>query len=289
MKTLQCLVTAILLLSGSFLTAQQQYVIDGNTYTLNKEADGAISLLWNTIDGQYRFFSQKGDEIIELVNTKANGDYQEEYKSVLQNQTGSDVSDLKLTLGSLRTFFDSYNVGQDPNYVETPSVQIKTRLGLFAGVSNNVYIENPNNAIQPKIGLEFELIDESRLKRHGIVFRLSQTFENDEQKVNATQFSLNYRFKFIKKEHLDVFINTKIASYHHNTAEVMIPATDTAPERVEEISSNGLDAPLAFGIGADFKVGPGHITASYNDIVAITQESNGEFPVDFTIGYKIGL
>ena len=289
MKTLQRLLLAILLLGITFSYAQEQYTIDGTTYTLNTETEGTITLLWNSIDGQYRFFSKNGASIEELVNTKVNGDYQEEYKTVLQNQTGSDVGNLKLTLGSLRTFFDNYNAGKDSNYKKTPKVQLQTRLGLFAGLTNNVYFENPTNAIQPKIGVEFELIDAAKLKRHGIVFRLSQTFESDDQKVNATQFSLNYRFKFIKKEMIDIYVNTKIATYNYNTSEVLVPATDTAPMRVEETSSNGLDAPLAFGLGADFKVGPGYIIVSYNDIVAITQDNNGEFPVDFSLGYKIGL
>lgn len=289
MKTLQGLLLTVLLLSGSFLSAQQQYVIDGNTYTPNTEVTGTITLLWNTIDGQYRFFSQQGDIISELVNTKANGDYQEEYKAVLKNQTGSDTSDLKLTIGSLRNFFDSYNASQDSSYTETPSVQINIRLGLFAGLTNSVYTANPNNALQPKVGLELELIDEVMLKRHAIVFRLGQTFANDEQKNSNTQISFNYRFKCIKKEKIDVFVNAKIAAYNFSNDEIFIPATDTAPARIEETSSNGLEAPIAIGLGADYKVGPGHITLSYNDIFALTEDSNGEFPLDVTVGYKIGL
>ena len=289
MKTLQRLLFIILVLSTSYSFAQDQYTIDGTIYTLNKEAEGAITLLWNTIDGQYRFFSKNGATIEELVNTKVNGDYQEEYKAVLENQTGVDANKVKLTLGSLRTFYDTYNASKDSKYKETPKVKLKTRLGLFAGLTNNVYFENLTNAIQSKIGIEFELIDAVKLKRHGIVFRLSQTFESDEQKVNATQFSLNYRFKFIKKEMIDVYVNTKIATYNYNTSEVLVPATDTASMRIEERSSNGLDAPLAFGVGADIKVGPGYIILSYNDIVALTQDSNGEFPVDFSVGYKLGL
>ena len=101
------------------LFAQTNYTIDGKNYTLATEVDGTLTLLWTTVDGEYRYFSKKGSDIIELTNTKSDGDYQQEYKQVLRGQTADQSVDLeavKLTLPSLKTFFHSYNEQVDPNY-----------------------------------------------------------------------------------------------------------------------------------------------------------------------------
>src|SRR5690606_19092100 len=91
MKSLLAIFGMLFLLFAGTLQAQQQYTIDGQTYTLNTGVEGSLTLLWNTIDGEYRYFSKKGDAIEELKNTKQNGDYQEEYKAILKRQTSDAV------------------------------------------------------------------------------------------------------------------------------------------------------------------------------------------------------
>jgi len=282
---------AILLISITGI-AQQQYTVNGKTYTLQKEVDGPLALLWNSIDNEYRYFLQKGNTLTELKNTKVNGDYQEEYKEVLQTQTSETslaVNDVKLTLPSLRDFVIAHNKKVDPTFIsEKKSIQLKTRLGGFVGGSNNVYFTNPDNTILPVLGVDFEIIDEVKLKRHSIVFRFKQLLKNSNYDFSNSEFSLNYRFKFIKNKAIDVFVNTKIVAYSYASRDIVFTNGNGNEERITG-SGGDLQVPGAFGLGADFALGDGYITVSYNDIVAIGLESSDEFPVDFTVGYKFNL
>src|SRR5690606_7842641 len=114
------------------------------------------------------------------------------------------------------------------------------------------------------------------------------TFESSDYKYSASQFSLNYRFKFVKTPKFDVFINTKFAALTFSNREyTVIPFGGSAI--VKEESGSTFNAPLTFGIGADYKVGNGYITFNYNDIVGLNVDSNDEFPADFTLGYKLNL
>ncbi|CAM3315709.1 hypothetical protein [Aequorivita lipolytica] len=294
MKSLLFVFALFLLLFTENLQAQQQYAIDGQTYTLNTEVEGSLTLLWNTIDGEYRYFSKKGENIVELKNTKQNGDYQEEYKETLQQQTSDamvSTEKVKLTLPSLHDFFVQYNKKKDPSFNETEnSIDPGLRLGAFAGLSNSVYTENPTNALQAVAGLDLELVDDIKLKRHAMVLRFKQTFESSDNKYSASQFSLNYRFKFVKTPKFDAFINCKFVSFTHSKREVTT-VIETLPPIIitENNSGSDFNAPVTFGIGADYKVGNGYITFNYNDIVGLNVESNDKFPVDFTLGYKFNL
>lgn len=296
MKSSLSIFALFFILSAATLQAQQQYTVDGQTYTLNTEVDGSLTLLWNTVDGEYRYFSKKGNDIVELKNTKQNGDYQEEYKETLQQQTSDAVvstEKLKLTLPSLHAFFVQYNKKKDPNFSEAEkTIDLQFRLGAFVGLSNSVYTENPTNALQALAGIDFELIDVVKLKRHAMVFRFKQTFESSEYKYSASQLSLNYRFKFIKTPKFDAFINTKFAALTFSKREqTYFPAPHVFPPitYTEKTSGTDFSAPITFGLGADYKVGNGYITFNYNDIVGLSVDSNGEFPIDFTLGYKFNL
>tara|TARA_R100001530_G_C4319373_1_gene155275 strand:- start:1046 stop:1924 length:879 start_codon:yes stop_codon:yes gene_type:complete len=292
MKSLIPLFALFFILSAGTLQAQQQYTVEGQTYNLNTEVEGALTLLWNTIDGEYRYFSKKGNDIVELKNTKQDGDYQEEYKNTLQQQTSDaavSTEKVKLTLPSLHAFFATYNKKKDPNFSETEkSIDLQFRLGAFAGVGNSVYTENPTNELQPIAGIDLELIDNVKLRRHSIVFRFKQTFESSEYKYSASQLSLNYRFKFVKTPKFDAFINTKFAALTFSSREyTVIPFGGSA--MVNKESGSDFSAPITFGLGADYKVGNGYITFNYNDIVGLSVDNNGEFPIDFTFGYKFNL
>ena len=294
MKSLFPILALFLILSVGTLQAQQQYTVDGQTYTLNPEVEGTLTLLWNTIDGEYRYFSKKGSDIEELKNTKQNGDYQEEYKKVLEQQTSDAVvstEKVNLTLPSLRSFFVEYNKLKDPNFSNVEeSIDLQFRLGAFVGITNSVYTLNPTNELQPIAGADLELIDNVKLRRHSIVFRFKQTFESSEYKYSASQLSLNYRFKFIKTPKFDAFINCKFASLTFSQREIEYVIESNPPVLVtDNKSGSDFNAPVTFGLGADYKVGNGYITFNYNDIVGLNVESNDEFPVDFTLGYKFNL
>lgn len=295
MKSLLSIFVLFLLLSAGTLQAQQQYSIDGQTYSLKTEVEGTLTLLWNTVNGEYRYFSKKGDAIVELKNTKQNGDYQEEYKETLKQQT-SDVAisteKVKLTLPSLHEFFAQYNKKKDPNFgEEKKSIDLQFRLGAFAGISNSIFTENPTNALQPVAGIDIELLDGVKLKRHALVLRFKQTFESSDYKYSASQFSLNYRFKFVKTPKFDAFMNCKFVALTFSKKDIIIAVAESNPPiyYTESISGSDFSAPVTFGIGADYKVGNGYVTFNYNDIVGLSVESNKEFPIDFTLGYKFNL
>lgn len=291
MKTLLSFALVSLFLIVTTVNAQEQYTVDGNQHSLFTEIEGPLTLLWNTIDGEYRYFSKKGDIILELTNTKVDGKFQEGFKKTLTLQTSDtslSVEKVNLTRPSLSSFFVLYNKAKDPNFThETKSIEIKTRLGVFGGVTNNIYNSNPTNAIAPVAGIEFEIADNVKLRRHSVVLRFKQTFENSDTKSSSSQVSLNYRLKLIKTQKFDAFINTKFVAYTYSNREFSVgngPVTTVVKE-----SGGNLTAPAAFGIGADYAVGNGYITFSYNDIVALGVTSNGQFPTDFTLGYKFNL
>ena len=290
------LCTLILVAGFFFVTvshAQEHYTIGGKEYDLKTETAGTLTLLWNTIEGEYRYFSKKGKDVVELKNTQVDGRYQEEYKETLRAQTADqsmEVDNVKLTLPGLKRFFNEYNKKSDPNYtVAASSIALKTRLGVFAGISNAVFTHNPDNTLLPVAGIDFEIMDQVKLKRHSIVLRFKQTFENADYAYSSSQFSLNYRFKFVKTETFDVFANAKFASYTYVKKDIGVIDPATGDAVMVSTSGGSLQAPATFGIGADMALGKGYLTFSYNDIVGLGVENNGEFPLDFTLGYKFNL
>ncbi|MBE9489636.1 MAG: hypothetical protein IMY67_05030 [Bacteroidetes bacterium] len=288
MKHLLSYTLIAFLLMATNLIAQETYTVNGEQLTLKTEVDGTITLLWNTLDGEYRYFIKKGTTITELTNTKVDKNYQEEYKQLLQAHTSDvDLSEDKvsLTTKSLSEYFTAYNKLKDPTYIVVENnIKLKTRLGVFAGITNSIYSKNPDNSFLPVLGLDFEIVDDNFLKRHSFVFQFKQTFESSDYKYSASEFSFNYRFKFVKKEKLDVFINTKVAGYSHEN----IPKLNEDLEIVIT-TEDSFSALLNFGIGADYALGNGYLTFLYGDIVSIVEGNNGEFPLDFTLGYKLNL
>ena len=289
-------ILSLLLLLSINLNAQQQYTINGQSYTLKTGVDGSLTLLWNSIDGQYRYFLKKEDAIVELTNTKRNGHYQEEFKAILKQQTADApvaTENVNLTLPSLQIFFASYNKKKDPGFSDSEkAIGLQFRLGGFAGISNSVFSDNFTNAMQPVAGIDLELLENVKLKRHALVLRFKKTFEGSGYKYSASQFSLNYRFKFVKTSRFDVFVNCKFAALTFSKKEVRYATAEEPVPPVyvtDEISGSDFNAPLTFGIGADYKLGNGYITFNYHDIVGLNMESNGEFPIDFSVGYKFNL
>lgn len=275
------------------LCAQTNYLIDGENYNLATEVDGTLTLLWTTVDGEYRYFSKKGSDIVELVNTKSDGDFQEQYKQVLERQTADQSTDLtkvNLTLSSLKAFFHAYNALSDPNYAgATPVAKLKARLGFFGGMTNYPFFANPDNTLLPQIGAELEIIDDVKLKRHSLVLQFRQLFATSDYDLSSSQLSLNYRLKFVKSDAVDVYVNTKIADYVYLTQDIDDPNGDGDTKDAISGSGGEFQAPFAFGLGADIPLGNGFLTVAYYDIFALNLEDNGDFTIDFGLGYKFSL
>ncbi len=54
--------------------------------------------------------------------------------------------------------------------------------------------------------------------------------------------------------------------------------------------SSGIQAPFAFGLGADIRITKGsYITLAANELFSPFIHNEGNFPIDFAIGYKFNL
>lgn len=287
MKTIRNLSIVFVFLFTAAVFAQENYAVDGNTYSLKTEVEGPLTLLWNVIDNEYRYFAKKGNDIVELKNTRVDGKYQEEYKQTLAQLTVDypvDASKTNLTLVGLRSYFNKYNALADTNYVaQSNSVDLKTRLGAFGGFSNNTSTTNPENVSAPLLGVEFEITDNVVLKRHAIVLQFRHSFNTKDYDLTFSQFALNYRFKFIQTEQLSVFAQAKMVTLtfselDKNNAEGLIELTNTS-----------VNTPIGFGLGLDYKICNGFLTLGVNDLVSPGVDTNDEFSLDVTLGYKFML
>lgn len=275
------------------LKAQKTYNVNGQDLVLKTEVEGELDLLWNIIDNQYRYFVQTSDgNIIELTNTKdANNNYQEEYKTVLAELTSGSTFDMKklsLTLFELRDFLDKYNKTKDSNYTSTATFdKLQMRAAIFGGITNHPFVDNPENIKTALIGAELEIFGTSDIPRHSGYIQLRNTFENDDFEFKTTQISLGYRLRFIKTKPINVFGNFTFATLSFTSAQV--PDLNNLPATVKE-SATSFDVPLIFGLGADIRIAEGHfITLGYNELFALLIDNQGNFPVDFTIGYRFNL
>lgn len=283
----------ILLLFCTFSSAfsQKDYKINGKSYQLKTEVEGSIDLLWNIIDGNYRYFVTKDDKIEELTNTKTdNGSYQQEYIKTLSQLTGkSEINpkEVKLTLPSLRNFINSYNASVDSNYaIPESKINMKSRLGFFGGITNNPFVENPDNVSTPLFGAELELFDDNMAKRHAVFFQLTHVLESDELKFSTTEIALGYRFRFIYTEKFNMHANLKLVTLSFSNS------TTTLEEGGEPLdkSATSFDAPVIFGLGADIKISENSfITFYYNELFALSLDNQGNFSTNIALGYKFNL
>jgi len=279
-------------LSVSFLQAQESYTINGETLELKTEVDGRLDLLWNIIDGKYRYFVRTEDNTItELKNTKVDGDFQEEYKTLLEELTNNYASTkrLNLTLFSLKEFIDTYNSSVDSNYeTQTSRNKFQFRLGVFGGITNSPFVTNPDNKTTPLFGTELEILDANRVSRHAVFMQLKYVLEQDDIKYSTTELSLGYRFRVINKETFSLYANMKFATLNFSSATVVRDINGTIT--TEELNETAFDVPFIFGVGADINVSKNSfITLAYNDLFALFLDNQGNFSTDFSIGYKFNL
>ena len=161
-------------------------------------------------------------------------------------------------------------------------------MGGFAGLSNNAYFINPDNAFLPVFGIDFEIIDTVKLKRHVFLFQFEQTFSSSDYKFSSSELSLSYRYKLIMQEKFDILLGIKGASYINISRDLVAIGTN-GEEEVVKSSGGDIRTPGSLGFGADIALGSGFLTFAYNDIVSLGLEKNDAFPIHLTLGYKLPL
>ena len=273
--------------------AQTTYTVNNETLVLNTEVEGDFDLLWNTFDGKFRYFiKNKEEQLTELTNTKgSNNKYDNMYQTTLETLCNTDASKVKLTLYSLKNFINKSNAASDPNYTFNNSQpKLKTRLGIFGGLTNHPFITNPNNKTVPLFGAELELFQNNLIPKHAGFLNIRTTGDTDDFNYSATQIALGYRFRFINTSKFNIYAQTKFATFTASkTAYIIEDSVDPGTFYKEEKSSTSFDIPLTFGIGADFKIGNGFITFVYDNLFAALQDTADNFPLDFALGYKFNL
>ncbi|WP_298900643.1 hypothetical protein [uncultured Psychroserpens sp.] len=290
MKKFVCLVC--LLFSFSFAEAQETFIVNDEQLVLKNEVDGKLDLLWNIIDGKYRYFVRtEGNKIIELKNTKKDGKFQQEYKALLNELTDAsmDTKRLNLTLFSLKEFIDKYNGSVDSSYQSTVvRNKLLFRLGLFGGITNSPFVTNPDNLTTPFFGGELEVLDVNQISRHAVFLQLKHVLEQDELQYSTTELALGYRFRFINKAKFSLYGNVKFATLNFSKAVVVTDNNGTIT--TEEFNETAFDVPFIFGVGADIRITENSfITLAYNELFAILLDNQGNFSQDFSIGYKFNL
>ncbi|GAB2760343.1 hypothetical protein GCM10010465_00580 [Actinomadura fibrosa] len=270
------------------------FIIEGDTLELQREVKGKLSLFWTQEGHDFRFFVSKGKRMLELKNTKIDGREQEEYKDQLKeltNDTDLKTHEVKFVLYSLKHFVNSYNTLVEENYTynaATPNIQ--HRLGLFVGLSNNKYTENPENILAPVVGVEFEFFDPNLAPRHVAFLQLRQSFKQEEYRYSSTQLSINYRFKAFYFSGWDLHIDAELATFLYSEDRVRITNDNGEVTAIKDEDGFSFTAPFSFGIGSDIRLTKnGFLSISYNDIVSIVLDGNGNFPIDFSVGYKYNL
>ncbi|GGG39858.1 hypothetical protein [Bizionia arctica] len=292
-------IVLILCLLLPFLTlkAQETYTINGETLELKTEVSGNLDLLWTANTRKSRYFVRTTDgSIIELVDTKNSetGKNQQEYITTLNGLTqeyGLTAEKVKFTFPSLKNYINVYNSTSDLSYNFEPQSKLKLRLGAFGGFTNQPFISNPSNTLVPSFGAELEIYSDGKFKRHAGYFSLRTALDSDDINYSATQLALGYRFRFIDKETFSVYANATFATYtFYNEVLVYEDPENPGSYLTLEQSGSGFNAPFSFGLGSDIKVSKnGYITLAYNSLFAIFSENQGNFPVDFAVGFKFNL
>lgn len=273
---------------SSIAFAQQTYTFENESLNLKTETEGALDLLWNTFNGNYRYFIKTEDEkLVELTNTKgSNNKYNNAYIKTLNTLTGLNASKTKLTTFSLKKFVNKYNATQDSNFISNASKpSLNMRLGAFGGITNNPFVVNPNNETVPFLGAELEMVSDNLNSRHAGFISLKNNFKSDEFKYNAFQMALGYRFRFINKPKFNIYGQTKFASLTFAKSTTTVP--QNLPEQTN--SSTNFDVTLVFGLGTDIKMGNGYLTLLYDSLFGLLIDNQDNFPIDFAVGYKFNL
>lgn len=282
--------TAFILFITVFCSAQERYTVKGESLELTTEAKGSIELLWTITNKQYRYFIKKEDVITELLNIKVDKQYNEEYKTTLKALTSDkqlNIKNINLTLSSLRRFVNDYNLATDANYTPIKEeTKLRAQLLVFGGITNNVFVTNPDNVTSPFFGAEIELFTPNKAPNHAAYFNLRYVAEQDDFDYSEIQLALGYRYRFINKSKFNIYGNLSFLTYSY--VETTIQLEDSMVTR--SLSDGDIDFPFIFGLGADIKLTSKIvITLAYNEIFALFEENSNNFPIDFALGIKFIL
>lgn len=284
----------ILLLILLFLTfqvnySQENYTINGETLRLKTEVEGALDLLWTSDGGDYRYFVKtEDDSITELKNTKdENKTYLEEYKTTLSTITNGLATDkLNFRLYDLKAFINSYNISADSNYESAVTrAKVGLRLGAFGGLTNNPFVDNPQNKKVLLIGGELEIFEANLMPRHSGFIQARHTFDADGFNYSTNELALGYRYRIINQSKFSIYGQFKLA-----TLNLTSSSFPDANGNQKSISDTSFDVPFIFGIGSDIKIGNNsYITIVYGELFAFFLDNQGNFSTDISVGYKINL
>ena len=276
-----------LLLNLISISAQKQTQIEGFDVTLQKVSEGTLDLYWCFVQRNYYYFVETSTgELIQLDETAQETNF---YKARLSALTGGfgNTNELFFDLKSLQKYIDQYNASQDPNYssYKVPS-RVKWYAMPFAGITNNPFVSNPDNVTNPQLGLDFEFSGNVPDHKHAGFLQVRHAFRSDRFDYQTTEFNIGYRFRFLRRERLKLFAQVKVATLNFN--EVVLE--DPESGELLKISNNGMNSPFILGLGGDFRIGKdSYITFMYSEIVALFFDYQGNFPIDFIIGYKFRL
>lgn len=282
----------LFLLCASKMQAQGIFIIEGDTLQLKQEVRGNLSLFWDQREAGPRYFVQKSNRMLELKDSLVNGGFQ--YRSVLERLTSDkafSAAGVEFTMASMTEFVRRYNIrAQEDRLTENQESNFSASLGFYTGLTNSVYSENPNNVLAPLIGAEFEMRNPSKAPRHSAVVELEQTFKRDDYRYTATQLSVNYRFRFLELGRFQFYAEASLLRLLYALDEREIVDDTGEVLAIRDDSQFKLQAPLSLGLGVDLKVTQNsYITFKYNEFASATLDSNGSFPLDFTVGYKYNL
>lgn len=283
------LIIILLFLTFQANYAQENYTVNGETLELKTEVEGGLDLLWTSDGGEYRYFiKDKNDVITELKNTKdKNKTYLEEYKTTLSNLTDDLATDkLKFRLYDLKAFVNAYNISADTTYTSVVKKRkLGFRLGVFGGLTNNPFVNNPNNTKVPLIGGEIEIFEANLMPRHSGFMQGRHTFDGDNFDYSTNEIALGYRYRIINKSKFSIYGQVKFATLNISSATIL-----GANNNSESQNDVAFDVPFIFGIGSDIKItNNSFITLTYGEIFAIFLNNQGNFSTDFSIGYKLNL
>ena len=282
----------LFLLCAPKFQAQGIFIIEGDTLQLKQEVRGNLSLFWDEIEANPRYFVQKSNRMVELKDSLVNGEIQ--YRSVLERLTRDKAFspvEVEFNLTSIAGFVRGYNTKvQEEKLAENEESRFSARLGFYTGLTNSVYSENPNNVLAPLIGVELEMRNPGKAPKHSAVVEIEQTFKRDDYRYTATQLSINYRFRFLELGLLEIYAEASLFRLLYALDEREIIDDSGEILAIRDDSQFKLQVPLSLGIGADLKVTENsYITFGYNEFVSATLDSNNSFPLDFTVGYKYNL
>lgn len=270
---------------ANMLFAQNTYTVEGETLELTVATEGKLDFLWTTTDGRYRYFVRTDDDtIIELKNDN------DSYLTVLQNLTsGRSTKNVKFTTASLKRFVKHYNRVINLGFTgDVKDEKVNFRLSLFAGITNHPLVENLNNDNNyAQIAAELEIYGDTDNPRNSGLLQIRNTF-GSEGDYKSLEFSLGYRFRVVRKERFNLYVQNRFASLNSFSRDREIISGDVISVVRQEESE--FDVPFIFGIGADFKVSKNsYISLLYDRFFALNLDNNDSFPTDIMIGYKFKL